>query len=267
MLVWVPGDFQPLIRALTLGDRPARLLGERLMSRYLLVLVSSACLLCGTASGEERPRTVTVTGSGTVVAQPDKAQVLMTAQKSNADLDQAREDVAAVTQRCLDLTRKLGIDAKKVRTTGLIVNPEYRWEQQTSRQILVGYLVQRQIEVELADLDKLGELMEGAVRAGVNNVSPPQLDSSKRPELNRQALAAAAKDAEANARIIAETLGAKLGALRELTAGGAMPPPPPIPMLKAGVAMAEAAMDRGAETYTPGSLQFEATVNATFDLN
>lgn len=236
------------------------------MRHVLLVLTSWVCLLCGTASAGEQPRTITVAGYGRVVGAPDKALVMMTAQKSNPDLDKARQEVAAVTQRCLELTRRLGIEAKHVRTTGLIVNPEYRWEQPTGRQTLVGYVAQRQIEVELAALDKLGELLEGAVRAGVNNVTPPQLDSTRRRELNRQALAAAARDAEANARAIAETLGARLGPLRELTAGDATPPPRPIPMLKAGVAMAEAAMDRGAETYTPGSLQFEATVNATFDL-
>jgi hypothetical protein len=237
------------------------------MSRYLLIVASALYLLCGPAVGQERPRTLTVAGIGSVVGEPDKAQVLMTVQKSNADLNRARQEVVTVTQRALDLTRKLGIDTKKVRTTGAIVNPEYRWDQPTGRQVLIGYQVQRQIEIELTDIDKLGELIEGAVRAGVNNVSPPQLDSSKRAELNRQALAAAAKDAEANARIIAETLGAKLGPLRELTAGGAMPPPQPMPMYKASMAMADAAMERGPETYSAGSLRFEASVNATFDLN
>lgn len=236
------------------------------MSRYLLILASSVCLLAAPAFAQERPRTISVAGIGSVVGEPDKADVLMTVQKSDADLNRARQEVVAVTQRALDLTRKLGIDAKKVRTTGAIINPEYRWDQPTGRQVLVGYQVQRQIEVELTDVDKLGELIEGAVRAGVNNVSPPQLDSSKRAELNRQALAAAAKDAEANARIIAETLGVKLGPLRELSAGGAMPPPPPMPMYKGAVAMADAAMERGPETYSPGSLRFEASVNATFDL-
>jgi uncharacterized protein YggE len=200
------------------------------------------------------------------MGEPDKADVLMTVQRSNVDLNRARQDVAAVTERSLALTRKLGIDPKKVRTTGAIISPEYRWERETNRQVLTGYLVQRQLEIELSDLDKLGNLIEGAVQAGVNNVSPPQLDSTKRRDLNREALAAAARDAESNARAIAETLGARLGPLRQLTAGDAVPPPPPIPMVKAGMMAAEAAADTSAETYTPGSLRFDATVNATFDL-
>jgi uncharacterized protein YggE len=214
----------------------------------------------------QRPRTITVAGSGTVVGEPDKARVQLTVQKSNPAMERARADAVAVVEKFLALTKKLGIDPKKVRTTSSFVNPEYRWDEKNNRQVLIGYMVQRQLEVEVNDLDKLGPLIEGAVDAGVNNVSPPMLDSSKRRDLNRQALAAASKDAEANARAIAETLGVKLGALRELTAGDATPPPPrPMPMMMKMEA-AVAADARGAETYSPGSLEFEARVDATFDV-
>lgn len=241
--------------------------------RVVAVLVAMPCLLIlsAAATGQtapmrmERPRSITVAGTGTAVGEPDKARVQLTVQKSNPVMDKARADAVAVVEKFLALTKKLGIDPKKVRTTSALVNPEYRWEQQTNRQILTGYMVQRQLEMEVTDLDKLGALIEGAVDAGVNNVSPPMLESSRSRDLNRQALTAAAKDAEANARAIAESLGVKIGALRELTAGDATPPPPPMPVPMMKAAMAEAA-DGGASTYTPGSLEFEARVNATFDV-
>lgn len=211
------------------------------------------------------PRSISVSGTGSVTGEPDKARVQLTVQKSNPSMDRARADAVAVVEKFLALTRQLRIDPKRVRTTSAVVNPEYRWDQPTSRQVLTGYMVQRQLEVEVTDLDQLGALIEGAVQAGVNNVSPPVLDSTRRRELNRQALTAAAKDAEANARAIAETLGVKLGGLRVLTAGDAAPPPPmPMPMMK--MAVAAEAMDSGAATYTPGSLEFEARVDATFDI-
>jgi len=212
----------------------------------------------------EPPRTITVAGSGHVSGVPDKARVQLNVQKSNASMDKARADALAVVNRFLALTKKLGIDQKKVRTTGTFINPEYRWVPETNQQILTGYMVQRQLEVEVTDLDKLGTLIEGAVDAGVNNVSPPMLDSSKRTDLNRQALAAAGKDALANAQAIADTLGVKLGGLRQLTAGDAAPPQPmPVVMM---AAKAEAMDAGGAASYSTGSLEFEARVNATFDV-
>ncbi|MCC7256959.1 MAG: SIMPL domain-containing protein [Gammaproteobacteria bacterium] len=243
------------------------------MPRRHLPLFVVALLASAAAAGQSTPaaapalpRSVTVTGTGTVTGEPDEAHVQLTVQKSNPAMDKARAEAVAVVERFLALTKRLGIDAKKVRTTSAVVNPEYRWDQPTGRQVLIGYSVQRQLEVELTNLDQLGALIEGAVDAGVTHVSPPQLDSSKRRELNRQALAAAARDAEANARAIAGTLGMKLGALRDLSAGDASPPPPmPMPMMRA-TAMAAEVGDTGAATYQRGSLDFEARVTATFDL-
>lgn len=213
------------------------------------------------------PRAITVAGSGTVVAEPDKARVQLTVQKSDPDMGKARAEALAVVEKFLALTKKLGIDPKQVRTTSAIINPEYRWDPPSSRQVFIGYQVQRQLEVELTSLDKLGALVEGAVDAGVNNVAPPTLDSSRRRELTRQALAAAARDAESNATTIAETLGVKLGRIRDLTASDSMAPPPPMPMPRMRVAaMAAEAADAGAASYTPGSLEFEARVTATFDV-
>ena len=243
----------------------------------LFIPLTASLLVLAAASGSavaqemgmmkmERPRTITVAGSGHVSGEPDKARVQLTVQKSNPSMEKARADALVVVNRFLALTRKLGIDPKKVRTTNAFVNPEYRWEQSTNQQILTGYMVQRQLEVEVTDLEKLGALIEGAVDAGVNNVSPPMLDSSKRRDLNRQALAAAAKDAQVNAQAIADTLGVKLGAMRELTAGDANPPQPqPMPVMM--MAKADmAAESGGAQSYTPGSLEFEARVNVTFDV-
>lgn len=244
------------------------------MRHLPLAVIAVLLSLPGAAAAETtllqgaQPRSVTVAGTGSITGEPDKARVQLTVQKSDPAMDKARAQAVAVVERFLALTKQLGIERNKVRTTAAFVNPEYRWNKETNQQVLTGYLVQRQLEVEVTDLDQLGALIEGAVSAGVNNVAPPVLDSSKRRDLNRQALAAAARDAEANARAIAETLGMKLGTLRQLVAADASPPPPmPMPMPRMEVAaMAAQADARGAASYQPGSLEFEARVNATFDL-
>jgi uncharacterized protein YggE len=69
-------------------------------------------------------------------------------------------------------------------------------------------------------------------------VSPPELDISQRRELARQALAAAATDARSNAQRIADTLGVKLGALRNIDAHSNQPRPPG-PMLRMAAMSAE----------------------------
>ena len=109
-------------------------------------------------------------------------------------------------------------------------------------------------------------MIEGAIDAGVNEVSPPALDSSKAKELNRDALAAATADAKANAERIASSLGVKLGAVRTVVANGAMPRPP-MPMQEMRMAAAPMADMAGkSANYVPGEVSFEGRVDATFDV-
>jgi hypothetical protein len=123
-------------------------------------------------------------------------------------------------------------------------------------------VAQRQIRVDLRDLEKLGALIEGAVEAGVNQVSPPQLDSSKRRDTYREALDAAATDAQANAAQLAKSLGARLGDALQITT--VSQPVPPMPMMR--MAMAESVESSAPETYNAANLNFEATITAVFEL-
>ena len=134
---------------------------------------------------------------------------------------------------------------------------------QGKKQVLQGYYVGRQVEVELRDLDQLGPLLERAVTAGANQVGDASLDSTRRKELERQAMTLAVQDAAANAGTLAQAAGARLGPVRSLNAS---PSPPPMPMYRM-VAMADAAAAPPAEsTYVAGEMRFAATVSAEYDL-
>jgi len=226
-----------------------------------LVLIAVA-LASLPAVAEDLPRTISVSGTGNVDAKPDIARLSLAVQRRNASMKTARDETVRVSRAFLDLCKTLGIKESKIRTSGLTIQPEYRWDPKENQQVFLGYFVQRQLEVELDDLDKLGDVIEGAIDAGVNEVSPPQLDSSRRKELSRDALAAATADAKASAERIAASLGVKVGAVRSITARGAAPPPMPMKAMRAQAMMADGA----AESYTPGEIGFESRVDATFDL-
>jgi len=223
----------------------------------LFLLIASATL-----PAAEAVRHVTVDGKGLVSAVPDMAEVSMSVEDRNLDIDAAKRRVNDVSADFLALCRKLGIDESRVRSTGLSVYPEYRWNDDRKEQELLAYRVNRQLEVELADLDDLAELMEGAVAAGVNNVSPPRLKSSRERDLHRQALALAAEDARANANQLAESLDVRLGDVLEISAGQQVLPPPILG--RESFAMAASA-DAG-QVYSSGEIRFEANVTARFEL-
>ena len=233
------------------------------MMRSSLVCALLLCAAAGLACAEEIPRTISVNGTGFVMVQPDMARIRLSVSERNLSLPAAQQAAAAVTERVLRLLDELGIDRQKINSTGATVQPNYRWNRDSQEQELIGYIAQRQIDVELSDLDKLGEVIEGAVAAGVNQVSRPVLDTTARRDAYRKALAKAAADARENARTLAETLAVRLGSVLQVSAGGRVPEPRPLMRAQADtLAVAESAP----ETYNAGDIRFDASVSAVFEL-
>lgn len=233
-----------------------------LRSIALAALLATAVPLA--AHADDRPRTVAVSGLGEVKAQPDMARVTLGVEARRKTLAEARTEVTAAVDRLLALTRDLKIDPKYVDSTRVQVQPEYNWNPQDRKRTLLGYVVSRQLTVEVRDLDQLGPLLERAVTAGANQVGDPSLDSTRRKDLERQAMALAVQDARANAEAIATAAGVKLGAVRTLNASSS---PPPMPMYRMAVASDMAAAPPPAEsTYSAAEMTFSATVSAEYDL-
>jgi uncharacterized protein len=214
------------------------------------------------AGDDARPRTVTVSGSGEVAAEPDLAHVTLGVEARKPTMAEARAAVATTVDRVLALTRDLRIDPKLVNATRVQVQPEYSWNEKDRKRVLLGYIVSRQVQVELRDLEQLGPLLERAVDAGVNQVNDPVLDSSRRKAVEREAMAKAVEDARLNAETLARAAGARLGPVRTLNGSSSAPP---MPIYRRGAVMADAAMAPEA-TYQPGEMKFSATVNAEYDL-
>ncbi len=229
-----------------------------MLRSFLAIALLTAALA---AVAEEQMRIITVSGSGYAEVTPDRAIIRMSIVAREPTLDAAQREVAAAADRVLKMTDRMDIDRDNVDTTGASVRPDYRWNRQREEQELRGYIAERQVTVKLEDLDKLGAVMEGAVKAGVNQVSPPQLDSSKRREAYRRALQAAAEDARENAMRLANSLGTKLGDVISVSAGGHMPPLPRPVLARAMAVEADAA-----PTYNPADLSFDAAVVVVFEL-
>lgn len=234
-------------------------------TRQLLgVIVATGLLAAGIAHADAPlPRLVSVTGEGEVKAQPDMAYVTLGVEARKPTLAEARAEVTAAVNRLLALTRDLKIDPKYVDSTQLQVQPEYRWNEKDSQRVLLGYFVSRQIEVELRDLERLGPLLERAVSAGANQVGGARLDSSKRKDLEREALTKAVDDARLDADTLARAAGVKLGPVQSLSASMSMPFQPKF--MERGVAAAPMA-DAAEQTYAAGEMKFLATVSAQYEL-
>ncbi|HEX7047326.1 MAG TPA: SIMPL domain-containing protein [Gammaproteobacteria bacterium] len=235
------------------------------MQRRFFALSALFALLflaaCQPVPMTETLRTVAVSGEGEISVAPEIATVHLAVEARDRDLAAAQAQAGKVVDAVLELTDSLKIPRKQVSSTQLRVHPEYDWNE--GRQVFRGYLVQRDIQVELQDLAKLGPLLERAMAAGVNNVSPPELNVEDPRKLHREVLQLAAADAKANAEALAETLDATLGDVQRVNA---VEDAPPRPLMERMMPMSAADSASAEQTYQTGQITMRVTVQAEFEL-
>ncbi len=227
------------------------------------LLTGGACAVAEDADSVAQ-QTITVQGEGSVKFAPDRANVAFAIEAREATVAQAQSKAAAVSEKVLALVERLKIPGNRVDTAGAAIRPNYQWNRQREENELRGYIATRQMTVTVHDLERLGELIEGGVEAGVNHVSPPETFSSKARDHYRDALAAAAEDARANAQRLAKALGVELGAAIAVNAAPFTPQPMPRPLMR--TARAELSAD-AAETYNVGDDELAATVHVVFEID
>ncbi len=231
------------------------------MNKKLMVVCLLAASAC--AAADDTARSISVTGTGSAEATPDRATIIMSIVARDKALSVAQQNAATVTAKVLKITDGLKIDRSRVDTTGASVRPDYRYNRQTTEQELRGYIAERRIKVEFRNLENLAKVIEGAVAAGVNQVLPPQLFSSERREAHRNALENAALDARANAARLADALDMSLGPVISINTGGGATPFP----AQRGYANAMAVESDAGATYNPGDMSVHTTVSAVFELH
>jgi len=227
-----------------------------------VVLLATVATCTAALAAEPPPHLVTVAGRGEVRAAPDRATVTLGVVARAPTVEPARTEANRVVAALLAVARGLKIADADVHATRLTVSPEYDFGDGKRPRRMVGYTVQREVVVELRDIDRLGDLIEKGLAAGANLATDAVLDSSRRADLEREALARAVADARANAAVIAQALDAGVGVVRAVTQGGASEAPPRLFLQS----LARPSAAGGGETYQPGELTFAATVTASFDL-
>ncbi len=114
--------------------------------------------------------------------------------------------------------------------------------------------------MDLKDLRRFGELTDGAIAAGVNQLQNVELDFADRSGLERLALDAAIDQAKNEAEHVADRLGMRLGRVldAQLLDSGAPAMPMPLGMVRQKSA--------AADDFRPGTLRVERQVQIRYEL-
>jgi uncharacterized protein YggE len=200
-------------------------------------------------AGDPSSDTLTVTGTGTVSAAPDQAEMSFGVETRRPTAQAAVAANGDAMRKVIAALRQAG--GRELTTQWVSVYPY------TSQDGSVqGYAASNGVSA-VSDVEGAPALIDAAAAAGANQVSGPGLTAANADMLYRQALAKAVDDARARADVLAKAAGRPLGPITAIVEGGAQPVP--------AYDRAQAAVS-SPTPIEPGQQETTATVSVTFAL-
>ncbi len=202
-------------------------------------------------------RGISVSGVGTVTAEPDTASLALGVSVLANTAREARDQAAEAMNTLLDSLKGNGVAEKDIKTTQFSLNAEYEYT--AGRPRLTGYRLVNTVSVTVRDLDRVPEVIDEAVDAVGDplQVSGVSFFVDDPTVLLSEARAQAMSDAKAKAQQLAELGDVALGrpvSISETTSGG------PTPIFFDAARAAEAP----STPIQPGQLEVTVTVQVTY---
>ena len=208
----------------------ALILGTLLIAFFAVKTIGEVKGLSYIGRGEYPTNTIVVSGKGEVIATPDIATFSFTVSEEGADVASAQDKATDKTNAILAYLDDQGVEDKDVKTSSYSIYPRYEWRNATvyvsGTQYLAAYVVSQSVEVKVRDLEKAGAILAGIGEHGATNVSGLNFTVDSQDELVRDARAEAIKDARDQAKVLADSLGVRLGHIVSFSESGPYYPYP-----------------------------------------
>jgi len=195
----------------------------------------------GSAAIQSDSRTLTkvlVTGDSIIQAQPDTAVLtisVVTQARAALDAQQQNANKSDAVVRALKAAVGTGAEIK---TSVYSLQPQ-RVYKENQPPTIVGYEARNSVTITLADLTKVGAVIDAASQAGANDVAGIAFTLRKDRPARDQALAEATREAVSKAQVIAGALGGRVVRIIEVQEEGFERPRPiyadQIQTMRAGV--------------------------------
>lgn len=210
---------------------------------------------------EESSSILTVGATAHVQREPDQATISLAVQTMAETVAQAAEQNATRTEAVFQALRNLGIPETHIRTTSYGTRPNYGRGDEPR---LVGHNVSNYVEVRLESIERVGETIGAAIRAGANEVSGISFGLSDPSEARHAALEQAITKARGEAEAMAAAIGESLGGVVEIR-NEASPSVRALPVIEHLSAEASSSEDLSTP-IRPEAVDVSATVTIAFRL-
>ena len=202
-------------------------------------------------------RTVTVSATGKVTADPDIAHI---SAGVVAEADTAKEALSrnsALMAKLIGGLKGAGLSAKDIQTTTFNVEPRYTQPKDGRPSAISGYRVTNQVRLTVRDVKRLGDVLDQAIALGANRIDQISFDLADPETLLDDARRKAMDNARRRGELYAKAAGAQLGPVLRITEGGS-DSGPPAPSARAAF--------KASVPIEAGSTSLEVEVNVVYAL-
>ena len=240
----------------------------------------AGCLGSARTDGDGNPsdaaaRTIAVTKSGEVEAEPDLARLSVGIESSGDSAAAVRDDLSARSEAVREALLEYGLEEDDVTTGRFDIRerveryretsdgPDGREEEETVEERSY-YRGSHSLSVEIHDVDAAGEVIDVAVDAGADAIGRVEftLSDEKREELREAALERALDAARAEADFVAAEVGAEVVEAKTIaTSDGRVNP------IRADVAFDDVAESAPATELHPDDVTVRATVDVKYRID
>lgn len=177
------------------------------------------------AQRDERPPSISTEGRGTVTVQPDAVRVHFGVMTQAKQLPDARQQNAETARAVLEALKNLGLPNLATKSAGTHVMIVWPDDRDIERQLpnALGYRITNEFTARVTSEspDELGaaatKIVDAAIGAGANILGGVDFFKQDLTEAYREALSKGAAAARANAEALAEGLGVRLIAVKQVS--------------------------------------------------
>jgi hypothetical protein len=178
----------------------------------------------------------------------------------------ARQQNADSAAAAMNAVRALDIPEEKIKMEGLQLQPWREYNPKARQYDEKGFEATRRVSVVLDDLEQLPTLVARVVQQGANRLQGINYELQDRESVRNDALREAAENARDKARLLAETLGARLGPVRMINEQSFSMPPMRVRSAEMTAMAAKADAQPEPDAYAAGEMEVTASVQVSFDL-
>jgi uncharacterized protein YggE len=222
----------------------------------VLAVAGFALAGCSALGAPNEPRTIAVTGIGTVHLPPDVVYVNLGVQTRGTDIGETVRENNRLAEAVTAAVKEAGVAEEDIQTSYFNVSTQPMYDQFGNPTSEITYWVDNTLMVALRQVGGLGDLLQKALNAGANSVQGVTYSVDDPEAAFAGARTEALEDARRQAEQLATGAGATLGPILSLSesSGGGSPYPSTFDKGAAGV------------PTVPGTLEYQISVYVTYTL-